>query len=39
MFLIRHVTSREHMFKGLVNLWMEASDGESPPCHIRWSLI
>ena len=27
MFLICHVTSSEHIFKGLPNLWMEISHG------------
>ena len=34
MFLICHVTSREHMFKGLYEFMGEAPRGESPPCHV-----
>ena len=35
MFLICHVSSCDHMFKGLSDLWVEAPQGKSPPRH--WS--
>ena len=38
MFLIWHVTSRKHMFKGLYGFTVEASHGQSPLCHAWWRL-
>ena len=38
-FLICHVTYREHMFKGLYELWVEFLNGESSPCHVCWPLV
>ena len=34
MFLICHKTPRDHVFKGLCDLWVEALDGKLSPCHI-----
>ena len=39
MFLIGHVTSYKHMFKGHVNLCVETPHGESPPCLVWWLLV
>ena len=39
MFLICHVTSRDHIFKGLCYFMGGAFHGKSPPCHVGsyWS--
>ena len=39
LFLIGHVTSQKHMFKGHVNLWVVTSHGESPSCLVWWLLV
>ena len=32
MFLIYHVTSHDHLLKGLCDLWFEVSHSKSPFC-------
>ena len=39
MVVIYFHLSREYMFKNYVNLWVEACHGESPSCHVWWSLV
>ena len=36
VFLVWNVTLREHVFKGLCNLWVEVCHGESEPPNV-WS--
>ena len=39
MFLICYVSSREQMFKGLVNLCVKALHNESPHFYVWWPLV
>ena len=39
MFLICHVTSREQMFKGFIELMSGSPHDESPPYHVWGPLV
>ena len=39
MFLICHIISLEHMFKWLCEFLGGTRHGESPSCHVWWSLV
>ena len=39
VFLICHVISREYMFKGYMNLWVEFHHRESLPSHVWYPLV
>ena len=34
--LVYHVISQDHLIKGYLILWVGASHGKSPPCHVCW---